>query len=225
MTDPSPQAAAPMTEMTVTRWWFIRHAPVVGTTGRVYGRMDVACDVSDAASFKALAHRVPDAALWMVSPLSRTQRTAAAIAEQLRAAGRATPPAPEIEPAFIEQDFGEWQGRSYRELGAHGQGDPAHRFWLAPATETPPGGESFADVVRRVGDALGARSARHAGRDIVVVSHGGAIRAAVAHALGIAPEAALAISVDTLSLTRIDHVAGAGRGNDWRLGLLNWPAP
>ncbi|MFM8991053.1 MAG: histidine phosphatase family protein, partial [Alphaproteobacteria bacterium] len=137
----------------------------------------------------------------------------------------ASPSAPEVEPAFIEQDFGEWQGRSYRELGAHGQGDPAHRFWLAPATETPPGGESFADVVRRVGAALGERSTRHAGRDIVVVSHGGAIRAAVAHALAIAPEAALAISVDTLSLTRIDHVHGPGRGNDWRLGLLNWPAP
>ena len=90
MTDPSTQAAAPMTEMTVTRWWFIRHAPVVGTTGRVYGQMDVDCDVSDTASFKALAQRVPDAALWMVSPLSRTRRTAAAIAEQLRATGRAT---------------------------------------------------------------------------------------------------------------------------------------
>lgn len=214
-----------MTETTVTRWWFIRHAPVVGTTGRVYGQMDVACDVSDAASFKALAHRVPDAALWLVTPLSRTQRTAAAIAEQLRAAGRAAPPQPEVEPAFIEQSFGEWQGRSYRDIGAHGQGSDAHRFWLAPATETPPGGESFAEVVRRVGAALSGRSALHAGRDIVVVSHGGAIRAAVAHALGIAPEAALAIGVDTLSLTRIDHIAGPGKGNDWRLGLLNWPAP
>ena len=56
------------------------------------------------------------------------------------------------------------------------------------------------------------------GGDIVVVSHGGAIRAAVAHALGVHPENALAMSVDTLSLTRLDHIEGPGKGHNWRLG-------
>jgi len=69
-----------------------------------------------------------------------------------------------------------------------------------------------------------ARAALHAGRDIVAVAHGGSIRAAVAHALGLAPEAALALSVDTLSLTRLDHIAGPGAGQDWRVAQLNWPA-
>ena len=214
-----------MNQPVVTRWWWIRHAPVVGTHGRVYGQMDVECDVSDVASFKALAHRVPDGALWFATPLSRTQRTAAAIVEQLKAAGRPAAPKPVIEPAFLEQSFGDWQGKTYREIGAYGQTPDAHRFWLAPATETPPGGESFAAVVERVGRMFGELSQRHAGRDIVVVSHGGTIRAAVAHAIGITPEAALAVSVDTLSLTRLDHIEGPGKGHNWRLGLLNWPAP
>lgn len=209
----------------VTRWWWIRHAPVVGTHGKVYGQMDVECDVSDIASFKALAHRVPDGALWLATPLSRTQRTARAIGEQIKAAGRAQPPALTIEPAFLEQSFGAWQGKTYREIGAYGQSDEAHRFWLAPATATPPGGESFETVVARVGTRLAELSRDHAGRDIVVVSHGGAIRAAVAHALGVHPENALAMSVDTLSLTRLDHIEGPGKGHNWRLGLLNWPAP
>lgn len=214
-----------MSTPVVTRWWWIRHAPVVGTHGKVYGQLDVECDVSDTPSFKALAHRVPDGAIWLTTPLSRTQRTARAIADQLRAAGRPQPAAFAVEPAFIEQSFGEWQGKAYREIGAYGQGEEAHRFWLAPAAAVPPGGESFEAVVARVGARVAELSRRHAGRDVVVVSHGGAIRAAVAHAVGMHPESALAISVDTLSLTRLDHIEGPGRGHNWRLGLLNWPAP
>ena len=214
-----------MSRTIVTRWWWIRHAPVVGTQGRVYGQMDVACDCSDTAAFAALAQRVPDDALWIATPLSRTQLTAAAIAAQLAAAGRKPPPQPLLEPAFLEQSFGAWQGKTYREIGDDSPSSPAHRFWLAPAVETPPEGESFATVVARVARAKTEISRRHAGRDIVVVAHGGAIRAAVAHALGISPETALALSVDTLSLTRLDHIDGPGRGHDWRVGLLNRPAP
>ena len=149
-----------MNQPVVTRWWWIRHAPVVGTHGRVYGQMDVECDVSDVASFKALAHRVPDGALWFATPLSRTQRTAAAIVAQLKEAGRPVAPEPVIEPAFLEQSFGDWQGKTYREIGAYGQTAEAHRFWLAPATETPPGGESFATVIERVGRMFGEISQR-----------------------------------------------------------------
>jgi alpha-ribazole phosphatase len=208
-----------MPRMIVTRWWWIRHAPVTGTEGRIYGRRDVDCDLSNDAALRLLAARLPDDAVWIATPLARTQRTAAAIATRITAADRPPPAAPLIEAAFIEQDFGDWQGRSYREIDA-----AAHRFWLAPAATAPPGGESFATVMARVGTALAARAALHAGRDIVAVAHGGSIRAAVAHALGLAPEAALALSVDTLSLTRLDHIAGPGAGQDWRVAQLNWPA-
>ena len=210
-----------MAELVTTRWWWIRHAPVINTHGRCYGQTDVECDVSAAAAFKGLAARLPDDAVWLTSPLGRTKRTAAAIAEQLKAAGRPAP-APETEPDFIEQHFGEWHGRSYAEIGAL---DPVgHRFWLAPAETAPPGGESFVDVVRRVSAGIERRVADHPGRDLVVVAHGGSIRAAVAAALGLDPEAALALTVDTLSLTRLDHIAGPGRGHGWRVGHVNLPA-
>ena len=39
----------------ITRWWWVRHAPVVGFDGRFYGGADVDCDVSDTASFENLA--------------------------------------------------------------------------------------------------------------------------------------------------------------------------
>ena len=43
------------------------------------------------------------------------------------------------------------------------------------------------------------------GQDVVVVSHGGTIRAALGHALGVGPDAALHFSVHNISLTRIER--------------------
>ncbi|HEY6334366.1 MAG TPA: histidine phosphatase family protein, partial [Alphaproteobacteria bacterium] len=63
----------------VTRWWWIRHAPVTTDGGRIYGQTDIECDVSDRASFAALAARLPRGALWVSSNLKRAYLTAAAI--------------------------------------------------------------------------------------------------------------------------------------------------
>jgi len=214
--------------MTITtRWWWIRHAPVINPSGRIYGQRDVQADTSNVAAFTALAERVPADAMWLATPLSRTQATAAAIHAKM--SGEA--PQPRIEPAFIEQSFGDWQGMAYEDIGAYGKVRPGakgigvegHRFWLAPAHETPPGGESFVDVMRRVSAGIERLTEEHAGRDIVVVAHGGSIRAALAHALSLEPESALAFTIDTLSLSRLDHIQGPGKGNPWRVGPVNLP--
>ena len=118
-------------------------------------------------------------ALWLVTPLRRTRQTA----EALFAAGAPLPAELREEPDFLEQHFGSWQGLTYDELAVLRDG-AAHRFWHAPAVERPPGGESFADVVARVASAVRRISPAAAGRDLVVVAHGGSIRAALAHALG-----------------------------------------
>ncbi len=93
---------------------------------------------------------------------------------------------------------------------------PAHAFWPLAGTERPPGGESIADVIERVGPAMERLAREHAGEDVVIVAHGGTIRAAVAHALGIAADNALHLAVQNLSLTRLErHEAG------WRVGCVN----
>lgn len=206
--------------MTETRWWWIRHAPVTGQGGRIYGNRDVPCDCSDETVFRALAAQLPAAAVWLVTPLSRTRMTAEAIARH-----HASAPAEfEVEARLAEQDFGAWQGLTYAELEAARSG-AWHRFWLAPAEEQPPGGESFSALSARVAAAVEALTRRHAGRDIVCVSHGGPIRAALGHALGVTPERALAFAVDNCALTRLDHfaepAAGERLGGSWRIALVN----
>jgi alpha-ribazole phosphatase len=203
-----------------TNLYLVRHAPVVGQHGRCYGITDVECDTTDAKAFAGLASILPGAdALWTVTPLSRTRRTADAV----WAARKTQAPEYRLVPDLIEQSFGNWQGKTYAELGAYGQGDSrsTHRHWLTMADIKPEGGESFVEVCARVARAIDATLESAKGGKIAMVCHGGVIRAALAHALGLAPEAALAIVVDTLSVTRLDRFEGPGRGHSWRVGYVN----
>ena len=155
----------------VTRWWWVRHAVVPNPEGRCYGQNDMDCDVSDHALFRHQAALLPRGAVWVTSGLLRAIKTA----ETLRAHG-ADWREPEREPRFNEQHFGAWQGLTYADIAAN-HGDN-HLFWLGPPTNRPPGGESFVDLMARAGEAGLAINARHKGRDIVAVPHGGTLRAA-----------------------------------------------
>jgi broad specificity phosphatase PhoE len=209
----------------VTRWWWIRHAPVPGQAGRIHGQADHPADCSDAATFTALAAQLPHHAVWVTSHLQRTQQTAQAIAAAM--AGP-TDAAIEgfIEPDLAEQNFGAWQGLTFEELAAQSRAEH-DEFWQAPASGVPPGGESFIEVVARVEGAIGRLTAAHRGRDIVAVGHGGSIRAALTVALGVKADRALAFAIDPCSLTRLDHIQESGalesQGAAWRVVGVNLP--
>jgi broad specificity phosphatase PhoE len=205
-----------------TRWFWIRHAPVTGHDGRIYGNCDLDCDVGEAALFENLCRALPRDALWLTSHLRRTRKTA----EAILAHSEENPEILAFED-LAEQNFGEWQGLSHAELAAR---DDAvyHHFWLAPAQHAPPGGESFAALVSRVTARIRALNIAHAGRDIVAVTHGGTIRAALAEALGLEPEAALAFAVANCSLTSLDHIGPRGSEDArmeqgaWRVNFVNF---
>jgi alpha-ribazole phosphatase len=201
--------------MPETRFWLIRHA-IVDENARamLYGVMDVPlCETSlleQAPMYRALAARLPRDAAWKVTPLSRTRRTAEAIFE----AGYPRVE-PQVEAGLIEQSLGEWQGLPHAELPPL-LNLPKHAFWPLAGHERPPGGETLAEVIQRVGTTLEELAANHPDTDIVAVSHGGAIRAAVAHCLRIGPDNALHLSVQNLSLTRIERLP-----EGWRVVCVN----
>ncbi|MGH7053700.1 MAG: histidine phosphatase family protein [Stellaceae bacterium] len=205
-----------------TRFWWVRHAPVPHG-GRIYGQSDLSCDCSDAEVFSGLAGQLPQGAVWVTSTLRRTHETAAAII----AAGLVGPdPTPGPEALALadlaEQNFGVWQGLTYEDLRRSRAGE-FHRFWHAPAHLAPPGGESFVAMMARIARAVHSLVAAYPGRDILLVAHGGTIRAALALALGLEPEAALAFTIENCSLTRIDHIDGPGQGHGWRIVTVNRP--
>jgi len=200
----------------VTRWWWVRHAPVTVDNGCIYGHIDLPCDVSDADCFAVLARRLPKDAVWVTSHLQRTKQTAAAIA----AAGLTFAAAAE-ERDFAEQHFGEWQGRNRAEVfRLHGAD---HGMWLAPADFRPPGGETFVEMMARVARGIGRWNELHPGRDIVAVAHGGTIRAALGHALGLPPARSLAFETGNCALTRLDYIEAHGKVPAWRIVAVNLP--
>ena len=206
---------------TTTRWWWVRHAPVVGVEGVMYGSNDVDCDTSDRASFEGLAAFLPSDAVWLTSHLSRTHRTAKAIGD----AGLNFP-TPIQERQLGEQNFGDWQGTSWDDMRTRDEAT-YDDFWDSPARNRPPGGESFADQISRVGAIIDQYTEQHEGKDIVAVTHGGTIRAAISHALDLTPETGMSFTVSTLSLTRLEHIEGGllkGKGRSWRAVTINQPA-
>ncbi len=200
----------PEPEPDCTRFWLIRHALVEeNARARLYGQNDVPlCPdslVSQVATYRALSARLPRDAVWVVTPLSRTRLTAEAIWRQAELA-----PDTAVEPGLMEQHLGEWQGLRHAELPAR-LSSPSHPFWPIGPDEQPPGGESMPQVIARVGATMERLAGAHRGRDVVVVSHGGAIRAAVAHALDLSAEQALRLAIQNLSLTLLERFPIAWR--------------
>src|SRR6478735_1013412 len=177
-----------------TRWWWVRHAPVREDNGCIYGQKDIGCDTSDRVVFEAVGKILPRNAAWYASNLKRTHQTADAI----WAAGFPKPAAMPHEKAFAEQHLGQLQGMNRK---AYIASLPADRHWLTGVDEPAPGGESFRDLYDRVCAAIARIMTEQAGRDVIAVTHGGTIRAAIALALGGEPARGLAFDIDNCSVT------------------------
>ncbi|UGT93226.1 bifunctional RNase H/acid phosphatase [Mycobacterium ostraviense] len=96
------------------------------------------------------------------SPLQRAYDTATTAA---RALGLEV----SVDDDLVETDFGVWEGMTFAEAADR---DPElHRRWLRDSSATPPGGESFDDVLQRVRRGRDRIIAGHEGATVLVVSH------------------------------------------------------
>jgi ribonuclease H / adenosylcobalamin/alpha-ribazole phosphatase len=150
-----------------------------------------------AAAAAALAERGA-IDLVLTSPLLRARQTADAVTQRTGA-----PLA--VDDDLAETDFGSWDGMSFAEVMARWPAELT--AWMADADTSPPGGESFAAVAKRVDAALDRLLNAHQGQTVVVVSHVTPIKTVVCRAL-LAPSAALfRMHLDVASLTEADWFA------------------
>jgi probable phosphoglycerate mutase len=137
-----------------------------------------------------LANGGHSAARIVSSDLARAVQTADILAQRL--GGERS-----CDIRLREQDLGELEGRSYDETWS-----AATEFDWSDPTQPIAGGESQRDVYHRMGAALDdIRSAEEA---TVLVSHGDAIRAAVAYLRGMKPEDSDWVEVPNGAVARID---------------------
>jgi probable phosphoglycerate mutase len=141
------------------------------------GGVDKPLNALGNAQAQALAREISErgrADVIVASPLLRTQQTAAYISEAIGIP---------VEPdeGFAECAFGEWDGFTFTEVRE--RWPEQLNSWLASTEIAPPGGESFADVNRRVEAARLGVLERHAGKRVIIVAHVTPIKVMVSQAL------------------------------------------
>ena len=129
----------------------------------------------------------------------------------------------EAEARFKEIGFGQWEGRTPEALL---QDDPdcLDRLWRDPARHTPPGGESLDAFAARVTAGWNDLLARHAGKKILVVVHGGVNRVILCHALQIPLHHMFRLDVPYAAMSRI-RVLGNGAAALPQLVFHGGPLP
>lgn len=189
----------------MTRFWWVRHAPTHAKC--MVGWTDLPADLSDTAALSRLSSHLPAGARVVSSDLSRAVATADAIQ-----AGR---PRLAHDAALREIHFGTWEMRAFAEVEAEAP-DHIRAFWETPGDVRPPGGESWNDLSARITAATDRLAAAHAGADIVIVAHFGAILAALQRAAGLTAEQVFAHRIDNLSVTCLTHGP-----TGWQVAAIN----
>lgn len=136
--------------------------------GRMLGRTDCPATAAGIAACVEQANDL-DVEAIVSSDLIRARTAAEAI-------GRTLGLSVTIDHRWRELDFGAWDGLSSAEIDS----DALGRFWSDPDAHAPPDGERWSALLARVAEAIGALPPR----PTLVVTHGGAMRAALAHLCG-----------------------------------------
>jgi broad specificity phosphatase PhoE/ribonuclease HI len=181
----------------------LRHGQTpLSTQRRFAGRGDIPLTETGQRQAAAAARRLAARGgidVIVTSPLQRARLTAAAVSAETGAAV-------EVDEAFVETDFGKWEGLTFAEVAERWPDEMA--AWAAGPDVAPPGGESFAATGERVLAALDRLLAVHPAATVLVVSHVTPMKLLLRHALLAPPQALRRMQLDTACLCEIDWYAG-----------------
>ncbi len=189
--------------------FLLRHLGTEATAGRCIGQSDVALSEKGMADVAKVVEKMKALApsRLISSDLSRCRVLAEALAKAMKV---------EVvfESAWREVNFGEWEGKSWDEIYAK---DRAHyEAWAKDfVTIAPPKGESFVNLQKRIARELNALKT-HQAETVVVITHAGAIRAAISSAIGLPLERAFSIHLNYGALVQLSLNNGL-----WTLQNLN----
>ncbi|MFM0076636.1 histidine phosphatase family protein [Paraburkholderia sediminicola] len=159
---------------------------------------------------------IPDDAAVFVSPAVCARDTASALRLGAAALGRGA----SVDEGLADMDYGLWHGRRLADLAVEAPHDLA--AWTHDPDAAAHGGESFSQLVKRVGqwldalnDVLSEGVIPGNTQNVVAVTHSPVIRAAIVHALGASPAVFARIEIAPLSMVELRR---SRRGWTW------WPA-
>lgn len=184
-----------------TRILFVRHGKTDFPTDRIYcdDREDPKLNAEGRAHATFAANLLASQAVEAIytSPSNRTRMTAEIIAEGLGA------PIAEIEE-LRERRFGVWDGLYFSQIAQDYPDD--YQAWRQDIVHyTPNGGETIPQLKDRVVSVVEQLVSKHKSRLVVVVSHVGPIRVALADAMKIPMENYRQIRIDYGAVSRVDY--------------------
>ena len=145
-----------------------------------------------------------------VSAYQRTWQTIAAVADRLQLTPMVDERLNEIDNGQVDEMTEQEFQRTYPEV------------WQAYVARTAdfrfPGGETGAEVEARIKEFLDEKRSRHAGGDILLVSHDGLIRQMMCTVLGLPVYRRGDFGVDLCGLTELNYQEDCGR---WKLLRFN----
>src|SRR5262249_15554859 len=101
---------------------------------------------------------------------------------------------------LIECDVGDWEGLDWQTIRAR-DAEGYRQFTANPAALGYPGGESFADVLRRAAPVFDQLFLLHAGQAMLVVAHHIVNRTYLAALLGLPPAQAGLVTLDNCGIS------------------------
>lgn len=125
----------------------------------------------------------------------------------------------QVLPDLRELCFGELEGLTPKEAWSQ-HADLLGQLWQAPEQHTPPGGEPFGDFIQRVQGCIDILLPRYAGQHLLVVAHGGVIRAMLNCCLGFTPRDTFKVDIPYAGMTRVKAYLHDDRRN-FALSFIN----
>ncbi len=165
--------------MAATTILLVRHGETDwNRDGRIQGQSDPPLNDRGREQARSLARQLEGLPLDAVysSDLVRARETA-----EILAAGLDLPVI--VDPDLREIDFGSWEGLTAEEVRTRWPDAFERRATVEPAAYD--GGETHAALLRRVGAAVRRLVGIHAGGQILLVAHGGPVRALLMEAEGL----------------------------------------
>ena len=195
------------------KFWWVRHAPVIGNHNRCYGNNEVDCDVSDTNSFKNIVSVLPKNTDVFTSNLSRTIKTFKATVKNGLIYRKHM-----IDSRLVEQDLGEYSGLRYKELESLIKNKNAYdKNWLMSCSHKPPNGESFHQLCQRVKSFVDEILLKYSRKNIIIFSHGGPIRAAISYAVNYNVKKVIPIEIQNTKVSLIQY----DKSRDSKLLFIN----
>ncbi len=106
----------------------------------------------------------------------------------------------QFDERLKELHFGDWEMQTWDSLPRDYFDEWAQNY----GHMAPPNGETFSDLQTRGIDFIKALQTKHANQHALVVTHGGMIRAIVAHVLNMPLKGLFRIHIDYASMTQVD---------------------